>query len=138
MSERIIVAIDGSPASDAALRWACKEAHLRDADLIAVHVLSIPWNLPDPTIEQPESEEEQKAAAVLDAALLPALTDGLRIERRLLAGDATELLLEETKTGDLVVVGHRGRGHAARRMVLGSVSTHLANHSHCPCVIVTA
>ena len=135
MTGHIIVGVDGSPESDAALRWAASEAQLRDSAVVAVHVLSVAWNLPDTEITAPSSDVERKASALLDDALSRVGDIGVRVERRLLVGDPTQRLLEEARRAQLVVVGSRGHG-VLSKMKLGSVSSHLARHAPCPVVIV--
>jgi nucleotide-binding universal stress UspA family protein len=127
----IVVGIDSSAESDAALRWACEEAALRRVDLRAVHVVPIPWNLPDPTIVRPESARERKGALVLERALDRGPCRERHVEGLLLAGDPASLLLTQAEEAELLVVGSRHRW-------LGSASAHVIRHSPCPVVIVRA
>jgi nucleotide-binding universal stress UspA family protein len=125
----IVVGIDGEAESDAALRWACEEAVLRRVDLRVVHVVSVPWNLPDPTIVRPESAPERKGAQVLERALDRGPRIEGRVEGLLLAGDPASLLLTQAEEAELLVIGSRHR-------LLGSVSTRVIRHSPCPVVVV--
>ena len=50
-------------------------------------------------------------------------------------GNPSEVLIEQSKEADLIVVGSRGHGGFAG-MLLGSVSQHLATHAGCPVVII--
>ena len=135
MAAPIVVGVDGSPESDAALRWAALEATLRDTAVVAVHVLPVPWNLPDAEINAPCSNVEQKASALLDGALSRISDIDSHVERRLLAGDPTHLLLEQARGAQLLVVGSHGHGMLSK-MRLGSISSHLAREARCPVVIV--
>ncbi|HXG77678.1 MAG TPA: universal stress protein [Gaiellaceae bacterium] len=149
MAGRIVVGVDGSPSSRAALRWAAEEAALRDATLVAVHAWAyvppppigepgmIP--IPAPELESQLEAERSAAQAELDAALEAAFPDGPPevLEARLVEGDAARVLEEESDAADLVVIGSRGRS-ALASVLLGSVSRHVVDHARCPVVVVKA
>ena len=80
------------------------------------------------------ADAEARAALERTAAVVPA---GPAVELRVEAGDPGPLLvrLAHNLGADAVVVGTRGRG-AVKRMLLGSVSTHVANHAPCPVIVV--
>lgn len=149
MPGTIVVGIDGSPASKAALEWGVAEARLRDARLVAIHAWSYiplaaigdPGMIPMPSGDLPgQLELEQKAAeAELDAALAEAFPDSLpsEVEKRLVEGDAAEALVAESEGAELLVVGSRGRGGLTSAL-LGSVSGHVLHHAACPVVVVKA
>src|SRR3974377_2292617 len=111
MSGKIVVGVDGSADSDAAVAWACEEAVLRDAVVDAVHVVAIPWQLPDPVVDVPQTAPEQEAANLLDSRLAGIDDRGAVVQRRILEGDAAQLLVAETRDAALLVVG--SRGHSA-------------------------
>jgi nucleotide-binding universal stress UspA family protein len=138
MTGQIVVGVDGSVESHAALRWAALEARLRDTAVFAVHVLSVAWDLPDTEITAPSSAVERKASALLDDALARIGDIGARIERRLLIGDPTQRLLEEARHAQLVVLGSHGHSLLGKMKKLGSVSSHVARQAPCPVVIVRA
>ena len=131
----IFVGIDGSAASDAALAWACAEARLRGSAVVALHVISEPYQLPRIPIEKPEGKLELQGQQVLDEALSRASTEGVVVESRLLEGAPGELLVEASEDAELVVVGTRRHGGLAS-FVLGSVSNTVVHHAHCPVVVV--
>ena len=149
MPGTIVVGIDGSPASRAALEWGLAEARLRGGRVIAVHAWSYiplaaigdPGMIPMPSGDLPgQLELEQKAAeSELDAALAEAFPDGVpaEVEKRLVEGDPAESLVTEAEDADLVVVGSRGRGGLTSAL-LGSVSGHVVHHAGCPVVVVKA
>jgi nucleotide-binding universal stress UspA family protein len=143
----IVVGVDGSETSDAALRWAADEARLRSARLIAVYAWSFiaPQPIGDPGIlavpagDLPgQLDAESEAARVaLDTAVESVLGagSGLEVERKLVERDAGEALVAESGDADLVVVGSHGRSGFTAAL-LGSVSRHVVDHSKCPVVVV--
>lgn len=137
----IFVGLDGSSHSQAALDWAMREAGIRRAPLtvITVHeVAASGWGgsmeFPvDDVLAQQERRAVQevvdKGAAQLGDAAPPEITV------QALIGQPAPLLIEASKAADLLVVGSRGSGGFAR-LLLGSVSTQVAEHAHCPVTIV--
>jgi nucleotide-binding universal stress UspA family protein len=57
------------------------------------------------------------------------------VEPRLVEGEPTSVLVDESERSDLVIVGSRGRGGFASTL-LGSVSRECAQHARCPVIIV--
>lgn len=134
---RVVVGVDGSPASYEALRWAVRHARTVGAVVEAVHA----WETPSsagwagPVIE-PDFDAEQ--ARRLFAEALSTAFPGERpaeLRERLIEGDPSEVLIRASEGAELLVVGHRGRGGFARAM-LGSVSQRCAQHASCPVVVV--
>jgi nucleotide-binding universal stress UspA family protein len=147
MAGSIVIGVDGSPPSLAALRWAAEEAKLRDARLVALHAwafippapLAEPGLAPIPAADIPGQLEAQRdgAEAEFATAIEQAFPEGppVEIERRLVEADAGEALENESKSADLVVVGSRGRSGITAAL-LGSVSKHVVDHAACPVVVV--
>jgi nucleotide-binding universal stress UspA family protein len=146
----IVVGIDGSSASRAALRWALAEARLRSAPLRVVHSWTPPYGSAaiglDPTIEpmmgpayDPELLETVRTGAEsilgTELAELSAESQGLEIEPVLFEGPPAEALVAQAENAQLLVVGSRGHG-GLTGLLLGSVSQHVAQHAPCPLVIV--
>jgi nucleotide-binding universal stress UspA family protein len=138
----IVVGIDGSPHSKAALLWALDEAKLRGATLRVVHA----WSLPAVTAAQgfaPVFDAElldvlrQDAEDLVERALaeVDAEKAGVQIERELVHGPPAQALVEAAEDADLLVTGSHGRGGFAG-LLLGSVSQQAAHHAACPVVIV--
>ena len=149
MPGTIVVGVDGSAASHEALRWAAGEASLRGARLVAVHAWSYvppapigdPGMVPMPAVDLGgQLGAEQDAAGMdLDDAMTSALGDeqSVEIEKRLVEGDAGEVLVSESAGADLVVVGSHGRT-GIKAALLGSVSRHVVDRAACPVVVVKA
>ncbi len=148
----IVVGVDGSTGSDAALRWALNEARLRGTKLRVVHVYQPP-QLPLAGVGAAggvgvpvfaENADEFRRAAEAEAINL--IGEGLRrtggdslrdleIERAALEGPAAQTLVESARDEELLVLGSRGRG-GFLGLLLGSVSQQCTQHSPCPVVIL--
>ena len=141
--QRIVVGVDGSETSRHALRWAADEAQAHDAELHVVHA----WEVPGlgagvglgPGRRTGAAPEGQRDAAqqllsdVLEAELGADPPGNVRSS--IGRGSAASVLLEASEGADLLVVGSRGLG-GFKGLLLGSVSTKMANHARCPVVIV--
>lgn len=133
-SGRIVVGVDGSPASLDALRWAAHQAELTGACLEAVTSWSYPTTYGFPVIAN--VDWEQGARTVLDQAVVEALGDaGESVVRRVAEGHPARLLADVSEGADLLVVGSRGHGGFAG-LLLGSVSEYVVAHAPCPVVVV--
>lgn len=149
MPGTIVVGVDGSAPSVAALRWAAEEAALRDARLVAVHAwtfvppgpIAEPGMMPMPGADFGQQLDTERAAAEaeLDGAIFAAFPGQppVEIERKLAEDSAGEALVSEGKDADLLVVGSSGRSGLAS-VLLGSVSRHVVSHARCPVVVVKA
>jgi nucleotide-binding universal stress UspA family protein len=147
MAGTIVVGVDGSPASNAALRFGAEEAELRGWKLVAVHAwvympppaLAEPGLVPVPAVDISGERETIRGAAQaeLDAALAEVFPQGppVEIEGKLVEDDPAIALEREAKDAGLVVVGSRGRSGIAA-VILGSVSRHVVDHAPCPVVVV--
>jgi nucleotide-binding universal stress UspA family protein len=147
MSGAIVVGVDGSDASRAALLWAADEARLRTAALVAVHAWSfIPAQpigdpgmlaIPAGDLTGQLSAESEAARSVLADAVDDAFEGApeIEVEQRLVEGDPGDALVAESETAELVVVGSHGRS-GLKAALLGSVSRHVVSHAACPVVVV--
>jgi len=138
----IIVGVDGSDQSRAALNWAYEEAAHHGASL---NVLTA-WRAPVLPQQPPygsvppegyASQPGNDALAMLEqlVADLETRTPAVELQTSVEQGNAAKVLIERSKGADLMVVGSRGRDGFAG-MLLGSVSQHLVAHAHCPVTIV--
>lgn len=136
---KIVVGVDGSAASNAALRWALEEARLRGARLEAVHAFASPevstTSQALHLIETDFAAYRAAGAEIVDRALSDAGAESVEIERSVVEGPPAAALLDAAKEADLLVVGSRGHGGFAG-LLLGSVSEQCAHHAPCPVVIV--
>jgi nucleotide-binding universal stress UspA family protein len=140
--ETIVVGVDGSAESRAALAWALDEARLRGARVLAVHAWTAPeayaFDAPAATMPAMEDALRQVGERVLESAVsetVAAARVDVPVERRVVDAGPAEALLAAAGDAALVVVGSRGRGGFAS-LLLGSVSHQVAQHAPCPVVIV--
>lgn len=130
----IVVGVDGSPSSDAALDWAIGEAGRRHLRLHVIHAFATEY----PSAAPPYFEGDRAAAdPVLREALRRVNTADPEVEvtSEFLLSFPAATLVEVSRIADTVVVGARGRG-PVRGALLGSVSTQVAMHARCPVVVV--
>jgi nucleotide-binding universal stress UspA family protein len=139
----IIVGVDGSSASRAAVDWAARDAALRGRPLTVVHVA--PTETAAAWIDVPLPDEywaarEKRCLEILAEAMSVATgalgpDASVKVEQRLIFDSAVPALVAMSKDADLLVVGCRGLG-ALARMLLGSVSRGLIHHAHCPVAVI--
>jgi nucleotide-binding universal stress UspA family protein len=135
--EPVVVGVDGSPASEAAVAFAFEAAALRAVPLVALHT----WCdlLVDPTIgplldvDALEPDEREVLAERL-AGWRPKYPE-VDVRRLVVRDRPAYALIQESASAQLVVVGSRGRGGLAG-MLLGSVSHALLHYAHCPVAVV--
>ena len=138
----IVVGVDGSPNSERALDWAMRQAAALHAPLTVIAVHEVPksyWGgIPvigpadSPLLEQLHQAAEEmthKAAGRLGDASPASVTvhavDGFVVKE----------LVDASQDADMVVVGSRG-GKGVARLLMGSVSAEVVQHSASPVVIV--
>jgi len=138
----VIVGVDGSAHSKVAVDWAARDAAMRHVPLKLIHVLNPPGVVAFPEVPMPPDYlhwQEDAGRTVLQNALATAeeATKGNPIEvtSEMVTGPAVPTLVDLSKDAALVVVGCQGRGALARG-VLGSVSTGLVHHAHCPVAVI--
>jgi nucleotide-binding universal stress UspA family protein len=135
--ERIVVGVDGSPNSLVAVEWAAGLARLVDAEVVAVHALSLlePLGSGDPVPSFPHRDEIRHLLTTVWCA--PLDLAGVRSRRLLRDGTAVSVLLAvgDEVDADLLVVGSRGLG-ANPNLLLGSTSAQVAQNARRPLTIV--
>lgn len=137
---RIVVGIDGSDNSRAALRWAVDEARTRNATLEALLVWQEPYYggsllaAPQP-IDFGDMETSYRAELTKIVADADTSGLGMPVIETVARGSSSGALLAAAEDADLLVVGSRGDG-GFLGLLLGSVSHQVAAHAPCPVVIV--
>lgn len=129
---RVLVGVDGSPDSRAALTTAVEQARLLGATLVPVLVLE-GWQPEGPPLTVCGAERDE--ARQMRVAAEAAGAGGLAVEPVVLQGHPAALLHAMAAPQDLLVLGSRGSGGFAR-LLLGSTSTAVAQHARCPVLVV--
>jgi nucleotide-binding universal stress UspA family protein len=136
----ILVAIDGSEASERAIVRAIDEAKVWNAKLHAVYVVETGLfsSLPsDNTVEIMYRVLEKEGESVLNKAKKTAVESGIALIPHTKQGHAgSEVIsLAEREKIDLVIVGSHGKSKADQ-LLLGSVSTYIVAHSRVTTMVV--
>ena len=132
--QSILVGVDGSLTSRAALRWAVEHAHAEDV-VVVTHVWTASPSMVDANLCDADDEGPARRLVEHEISHVRALADalGVHLAGEVLRGDAESVLCHSE--ADLLVVGACGRTRITGRL-LGSVSYYLARHCHLPLVIV--
>lgn len=140
----VVVGVDGSLGSRTALEFAIDEAARRKARLRVVAAARLPehtaigYGLPAPA-SHAQIVDDVKATAqrTVDevVATVPAAAAGVPIAVVTRVGAPGEVLVEESQSADLLVIGHRGRGRVASA-IIGSVGLDCVLHAACPVTVV--
>jgi nucleotide-binding universal stress UspA family protein len=138
----ITVGIDGSPHSARALEWAVNEAATRHCPVTVLTVHPVPmsgWTGNPITLprDPEDAEDAYHAAEEMTQKIVSQLGDAkpASVTVRAVTGYPAEELIDASRDADLVVVGSRGAGGFAR-LLIGSVSSQVMHHAHCPVVMV--
>lgn len=137
--DTILVGVDGSAASLNALDWALARAARTGWSVHLVCAYALP-TFAAGTIDGgyatlDDTAIREGAQAVLDEATVRCEGSQIRVTSSLETGDAAGVLVDLSAQVRLAVVGTRGRSGFAER-ILGTVSSALPAHSHCPTVVV--
>ncbi len=140
----IVVAVDGSDASNAAVEWAANAAAKRGEPLHLVSAYTTPqFMYADGLVPPPELYEELQADANAKLAAATALVEAfatqagvdIAVESSVHEASPIDLLLDLSETAVMIVMGSRGLGGLSG-LVMGSVSAAVVSHAECPVVVV--
>ncbi len=144
---RILIAIDGSPFSDAALDEVAGRPWPKGSEIMIVSAYELPvaatpevWAVPGAYYEQLESAITAHANSIINCAiskLRKALPSDITIKGKAVAGSPKRVILDEANNcnADLIVVGSHGYP-AWERLLLGSVSQAVVSHAKCSVEVV--
>jgi nucleotide-binding universal stress UspA family protein len=139
---RIVVGLDGSRSSAAALKWAVRMAKAMGAQVTAVYAIDVPTYFPQPYGTPVQFDEEWRAAMKSDFEnkwCKPLKVSGVRYRTVMEDGRAASVIaaVADREKADVVIVGRRGRGGVAE-LLLGSASHELVLHSKRPVLVISA
>ncbi len=135
----IVVGVDGSRDSLAALRHALRQARESGATVRVVNA----WRIPALAYDAPVGVDDlsadmiEGAAATIEEALAAVadVVEGVSVQRVIREGEAGHALVAEAEGAKQLVVGSRGHG-ALGEFVAGSVSHYCCRHAHCPVTVI--
>jgi nucleotide-binding universal stress UspA family protein len=135
---RIVVGVDGSADSVIALRWACREASIRDAEVHAVHVREEPlhstasYAVPTPVDAYADDDTEMWKAVLADVG------PGVRVRTETAVGLAARILLERCRGADMLVLGTANDVPQDQAWSAGPVIRACLQRSPCPVVVISS
>lgn len=131
----ILVGVDGSSSSIAALRYAARVAAAFHRPIQAVTTWDLPVYAEAATVVgwSPEQWAEELLDRAIDESFGAAVPEG--VTKTIRPGPPARTLIEMSWHATMLVLGSRGHGGFAG-LLLGSVSTACAEHAHCPVLIV--
>ncbi len=141
---RILLPIDDSKFSKAAIQAVLAQAHSKDTEVRVLHVVEPPSLLVardmtgyDSTLEAVWDEETKQAQALVAKAAETLRSHGIKVTTVVQQGDPKSLIIDSSIEwpADLIVLGSHGR-NALDRFLLGSVSEAIARHAPCSVEIV--
>ena len=138
----IIVGVDGSPASDAAVRWAAHDAVMRGVPLTLINVqdpATRTWSQAK-VLEEVAGWQQSEGRGILANAskIVHDITGDpspITINGELQFSAPGPTLVDRSEDAELIVVGTDGRGALARGL-FGSVSSGLVRHARCPVAVI--
>ncbi|MEE1805008.1 universal stress protein [Streptomyces sp. BE133] len=135
---RIVVGVDGSEPSKAALRWTADQAELIDGVVDATIAREFPtsWYGLVPPADTKPADYQQQARKLLDRVIDEVLgpEQPVEIRPRSAQGHPAAVLLDPAAGARLLVMGDRGHGGFAEAL-LGSIGQHCVQHAPCPVVV---
>jgi nucleotide-binding universal stress UspA family protein len=134
--DRVVVGVDGSASSTAALEWAGDEADRHRVPLVLVHAWSYPYSEVAVGSTQARELMEVDAACVMDRCLEHARERfAAEVRGQLVEDGAVPALIDSVRDGDLLVLGSRGHG-ALVAGILGSTVNAVLDRANVPVVVV--
>jgi nucleotide-binding universal stress UspA family protein len=132
----IVVGVDGSPASMAALHWAASMAAAQQCELVAVGVWE-PHAMASYAPAVPHADEREQAEHALTAAVsdVVAAVPAVKVRQVPEAGLPARVLLRQAEGAELLVLGSH-RHSATFSPAAGPVALACLRGAPCPVVVV--
>jgi nucleotide-binding universal stress UspA family protein len=141
---RIVVGVDGSSESVVALRWACREASLRGAEVHAVHAWEAPCpNMASYAVSTRVRGDNDRADDDFDIFWREVLPEGIQampgvqVRTEVVPGLAARVLLERCADADMLVLGAAVDTPGSTRSA-GPVIRACLRRAPCPVVVISA
>jgi len=140
-SRPFVVGVDGSPSSTCAVRWAAETASRHHAPLLLLSSWSISVaayggvGVPQSLFDDEEADGKRRLVEAAETAREAVPDAEFSVSTALVPGRAIEALIDRSKDARMMVLGSRGRGEFAGGL-LGSVTSALAHHAHCPVAVI--
>jgi nucleotide-binding universal stress UspA family protein len=140
----VLICVDGSAASHAAVAWGAREAILRRLPITLMHAIPpviVGWPVGQLYADMPEWQVENAQHAIdlghktLRASL--GESESPETHTEVVYSSVVPALINASKGASMIVVGSQGLG-ALGRLLLGSVTTGLLHHAHCPVAVIHA
>jgi len=138
----VVVGVDGSPGDKVVVGWAARDAALRGVPLTVVHILALTdaeiWlDVPAPQDFRPHAQEQARdiVGAAMQIAEETTAEHAITLHQQIIEGNTISTLVDLSKDAQLIVVGCRGLGRVGRAL-LGSVSSGVVHHAHCPVAVI--
>ncbi len=132
---RVVVGVDGHRHSDVAVDWAIEAALRQQRGLRLVHARAVPMSEVGQLAAVETSEDDARTVLAAARERVRAIAPRMEVTTSMPIGRAATILVEESSSAGLVVVGARGR-RAVTSALLGSTSLDVAAHARCPVVVV--
>jgi len=141
---KILLAVDDSKFSDAAVKAVIARAHPKDTEVRVLHVVEPPTLLVnremggfDPGFEAVWQGETKQAMVLVEKTAETLRSHVMKVSTAVEKGDPKSVIIEVSAEwhADLIVLGSHGR-NALDRFLMGSVSEAVARHAHCSVEIV--
>lgn len=139
---KVLIGVDDSPYSDAAIRHATGAAWPKATRFLVVSAAAPIFIGPGEvtaadSIGRLMEEQEKYHKEIAERAATRLREAGLTADARMVLGDPRTALLDAARSehADLIVVGSHGRT-GVKKLLLGSVASHVVTHAPCSVLVV--
>ncbi len=138
VTRRVVVGVDFSAESAAAMRWACREAGLRGAEVHAVHAIEAPCHSTASYAAVPaQHRPDDVDADVRWRSVMPDPEPGVQVRTEIIEGLAARVLLDRCEGADMLVLGTVSETPGALSSA-GPVIRACLRRAPCPVVVISA
>jgi nucleotide-binding universal stress UspA family protein len=137
MYQRILIPTDGSPCAENAAAHGLELARTLGSQVVFLFVMNTVPLIREGVVNFEEALDVARGEGrrIMDRALLAAGEAGVRADGLLREGNPYEVIVEESRAFDVVVMGRHGKS-VLKRVLLGSVTEAVQRHARCPLIVV--